>query len=442
MKNIFLLLLLTSCFQLAFAQEEDSIDIKFAPTLTAIGKPVGDKISEPIDKDGGRIISADKKMELIIPQDAVSKRTNISIQSVENTLAPGQGNSYHLEPSGITFQKPLQIIFHYSSKEDAAMPELRNIAWQDDKGQWNALDSSVVDTTARTVTGNITHFSTWVFFDYFYLHPVEAKVKVTKKFQLQIICLYPGGLSDEFKSNIMKQMKFSTYVNGIRGGNAVVGTVSSVLGSSERRVVNYTAPVTVPDNNPVAISVETSNVTFNRKKFSKLKLISNIRVFDVAYDISVKGFVEQAVLSCEVNCYDESSCTVFLDGKRSRLENIVNMNAKVTPGGKCTCPVEEINKGNNIGPVNIEGASKIEIVPQQPFRVIRVYFTKAAAWLPGWHAPPCGHTNDVVTPPLALPALPFFLSWEDDGKEHLMKGGDDRNGWEITVKPVAGDQYN
>lgn len=436
----FLLPLFIAVNVIALAQD-DSVQIKFAPTLTAIGKPAGEKTSQKMTKDGGKIISTDGKIELIIPQDALSSKTEISIQPVENTLT-GKGIAYRLEPSGITFQKPIQIIFHYTSKEDATLPELRSIAWQDDKGQWSALDSCVVDSIARTVTGNISHFSTWVFFDYFNLTPTSARVKVGKKLQLQIICVYPGGVSDQLKNDILKQMRFSTYVNSIRNGNAVVGTASSVITAGTDRFVNYTTPATVPDNNPVALSVEASNITFNRKSFSKLKLVSNITIFDVAYDISVKGFNEQSVLSCKVNCIDSSTCTLVLDGKKSKLEDINNMNAKVIPGGKCSCKVTEINEGNNSGPINIQGAAKIEILPQEPYRVIRVYFIRTVGVLPGWHAPPCGHINDVVTPPMALPALPFFLSWEDDGKEHLMKGGDDKNGWEIRVKPVKGDQYN
>lgn len=445
MKNIFLLLLLASFYQFLLAQE-DSIDIKFAPTLTTIGKPIGDKVSEPIDREGGRIISADKKMELIIPQGALSKRTDISIQPVENTLTPGSGNSYRLEPSGIIFQKPLQIIFHYSEKEDVAMPELRNIAWQDDKGQWYRLDSCVVDTSARMVTGNITHFSRWMFFDAFRLSPDFQRIKVNKRGLLFIECMgipLPSGSIGFTDERVPKSLKFTASVNGIPGGNSIVGTSVVVKVAGPVRLFDYNAPSNVPDDNPVTFKVETNaKFTLNGKSITKLKLVAKIRVFDGAYDINVKGFNEQSVIACKVNAIDSSTCTLYLDGKRSRLENIVNMNVVVT-ATKCRCPVEEINKGNNIGAINIEGASKIEIIPQQPFRVIRVYFTKAAAWLPGWHAPPCGHTNDVVTPPLAIPALPFFLSWEDDGKEHLMKGGDDKNGWEIRVKPVKyGEEVN
>lgn len=291
MRNIFSLCLISfPCH--AFCQD-DSVEIKYAPTLTEIGKPTGEKVGEKIDRDGGKLFSSDGRMELIMPPDAVSKKTTVSIRSVVNTLSPGKGTAYQLEPSGISFQKPVQLIFHYSAKEDAAMPGLRNIAWQDDKGQWYALDSCVVDTVARTVTGSISHFSTWVFFDYFNLTPATARVKVGNKLRLEVTCTYPGGLSDNFKAEMLQKIKFSSYVNGTRGGNAVVGTVSSVLGTNDHRFLDYTAPATVPDNNPVAISVEASNITFNRKIYSKLKLISNIVIFDKSYEITVIGYNKQ-----------------------------------------------------------------------------------------------------------------------------------------------------
>ncbi|HEY7161192.1 MAG TPA: hypothetical protein VH815_08025, partial [Acidobacteriota bacterium] len=169
------LVLLTFCSSVVFAQD-DSIEIVQASSLTDIGQPAGEKISQNVDKDGGKIVSADGRMELIIPQDALASKTNISIQPVKNTLSPGQGNAYELEPSGISFQKPLQLIFHYSQGESIDItPGLTEIAWQDDKGQWYQLENSIVDTVARTVTGSITHFSTWVFFDSFILQPTTAR---------------------------------------------------------------------------------------------------------------------------------------------------------------------------------------------------------------------------------------------------------------------------
>ncbi|MDP4264190.1 MAG: hypothetical protein Q8941_16800, partial [Bacteroidota bacterium] len=294
-KNLFLLLVL---YHFTVSAQDDSVEIKFAPTLTEPGKPAGEKISQKIGKDGGKLISPDGRMELIIPQDAVSSKTNISIQPVVNTLSPGKGNAYQLEPSGITFQKPLQIIFHYTAKEaEGMMPEYKEIAWQDDKGQWYSLENPVVDTIARTVTGSITHFSTWVFFDAFILQPAKAKVRVNRQLDMFVVCTMPkpgtagGMITDE---TIPKQIRFSTYVNGIKGGNAVAGTVSSVYGQAIRNV-RYTAPANIPDQNPVAVSVETSNVKWNGRSHPRLKLVSNITIIDKSFEITVTGYNKQHV---------------------------------------------------------------------------------------------------------------------------------------------------
>ncbi|HVT86318.1 MAG TPA: hypothetical protein VHD35_14030 [Chitinophagaceae bacterium] len=440
MKQLIILILIFS--NICVLAQDDSLQVVLAPTLTAIGKPAGEKISQKIDKDGGKLITTDGRMELIIPQDAIGKKTTISIQPVTNELS-GSGIAYELEPSGISFQKPLQIIFHYSSKEEAPIAELRNIAWQDDKGQWNALDSSVVDTITRTVTGNITHFSTWVFFDYFNLSPTSARVKVGHKLGLQIKCTYPGGLSANFIREMLNKMRFTTYVNGIHGGNAAVGTISTVQGGHDFWVLNYTAPASVPDNNPVAVSAEASNITFNLRTYSKLKLVSNVTVYDDSYDIKVIGHNTESVLQCTISSIDSSTCILQLNGNRSKLLEIENMDFKIKIMS-CPCNLRELNPGSSTGPVNIIGASKIDIAPanppQKPYRLITVYFIRNTGVIPGMAIDPCMGHPGLTLPAMALPAVPFVLQFEDDKKEHLVKGGDEKNGFEVRVTPIQEDQ--
>ena len=49
--------------------------------------------------------------------------------------------AYRFEPSGIQFQKPVQVIFHYDEEEiKDSMQLLLGIAMQDDKGQWHSLN--------------------------------------------------------------------------------------------------------------------------------------------------------------------------------------------------------------------------------------------------------------------------------------------------------------
>ena len=73
------------------------------------------------------------------------------------------GKAFRLEPIGIEFLQPVQLVFHYSEKEmEEGSPQLMGIAFQDEKGVWYGLRDFKLDTVAKTITGNITHFSDWV----------------------------------------------------------------------------------------------------------------------------------------------------------------------------------------------------------------------------------------------------------------------------------------
>ena len=69
-------------------RKKDSIAL-FAPT----GKGVtdGEPVTEKIGINGGRLISSDKKVEIIIPAGALPSETMISIQPVTNLSISGIG---------------------------------------------------------------------------------------------------------------------------------------------------------------------------------------------------------------------------------------------------------------------------------------------------------------------------------------------------------------
>lgn len=92
-------------------------DTTAGPVITAIGKPDGAKTEIKINKDGSSLQSSDGMVALIIPEGAVPKNTVISIQPISNLMANGNGKAYRLEPSGIKFKKPLQLIFNYDDEE-------------------------------------------------------------------------------------------------------------------------------------------------------------------------------------------------------------------------------------------------------------------------------------------------------------------------------------
>src|SRR5689334_22465431 len=156
-------------------------------STTAKGKPTGEKSTQEIDKDGGKVFSEDGRMELQIPEGALNKKKKISIQSVTNQVANGRGDAYELEPSGLQFQKPVTLIYHYTDEDlTGTSPEFKGMAWQDDKGKWQNIPEFTLDTAAQTITTQINHFSTYSSFDAIDLRPVRARVKVEKTVHMEI----------------------------------------------------------------------------------------------------------------------------------------------------------------------------------------------------------------------------------------------------------------
>src|SRR3979411_2242382 len=99
------------------AQNNGVGDTATKPAITETGKPDGEKTEMKIGKEGGSFTSSDGKIRLIIPGGVFSKKTSFSIQPTTNPAPNGNGKAYRLEPSGIKFQKPLQIVFYYNGEE-------------------------------------------------------------------------------------------------------------------------------------------------------------------------------------------------------------------------------------------------------------------------------------------------------------------------------------
>ena len=127
---------------------------------TGFGTPDGKLISKEIGADGGQIVSEDGRVELIFPAGALAKNTIISIQPRTNPAPNGVGKSYWFEPSGIQFQKPVQINFRYTDEEAAICPpDWKSLGIQDHKGKWTFIDYESFDSVSKTLKGFIHHFS-------------------------------------------------------------------------------------------------------------------------------------------------------------------------------------------------------------------------------------------------------------------------------------------
>ncbi|MGF2411701.1 hypothetical protein [Ferruginibacter sp.] len=383
-------------------------DTASKPAISSIGKPDGDKSEMKMGKDGGSLISADRKTELIIPEGAVSKKTNFSIQPIINTMPNGNGKAYRLEPSGIQFEKPVQLIFHYDD-EDAkdTMQLLMGIAMQDDKGQWHSLRKFTLDTIGKTISGSINHFSDWANFNKIKLYPSYKRLKVKKSLDMQI-----DVVSSEEEELIPLNPAGDELVPLKKGKIPWTSTWNKTSGKLEvylKTAATFTAPSTVPDQNPVAVTVNLNGLTYKYKGtvLSTLKLISNILVYDNAYEVSMVSSMYEAPGSAfmAVTYKDTGSFVISVTEKQAKLIEKENRNTTSDLDYNGKCKVQKLQPGS--GNIHIFGVSNIRVISPQTANdnpQVEIFFKRAPTIIPllKFTCPPVGGKGNEYTSTTAL----------------------------------------
>jgi hypothetical protein len=396
------------------AQNDAAEDTIAKPAITAIGKPDGKLTEMKIGKDGGSFSSSDGKIELKIPEGAIAKKTTFSIQPVTNLMPNGNGKAYRLEPSGIQFQKRLELIFHYDEDEAKdTMQLLMGIAMQDDKGKWYALKNSTLDTIAKTISGSINHFSVWASFEKLKLNaPKRVKVKKSEYLLIHGVSWSEESNNDELAelNNWKAPVKTVWRVNDIVKGDKKVGTLAS--GERDMAVytridVNkYTAPDNIPNQNPVAVSVDLTGASIMLKMnkrnitFKKLKLVEEILIYDNAYEVTMVSSHSQLNASSvlgAVTYKDTGSFVVSITGKEAKIIEKVNKNVpdKLEYEGKCI--VKQLKPGS--GNIHILGVSSIKLIPAttpEGNATVAIFFKRAPTIFPllNFDCPPVGGRGD------------------------------------------------
>ncbi|MEO5563098.1 MAG: hypothetical protein ABIR18_06670, partial [Chitinophagaceae bacterium] len=77
----------------ASAQNNAVEDTTARLAITEAGKPDGKIAEKSMNKNGGTLVSGDGNLELIIPSEALSKKTTISIQPISNMFSNGNGQA-------------------------------------------------------------------------------------------------------------------------------------------------------------------------------------------------------------------------------------------------------------------------------------------------------------------------------------------------------------
>lgn len=432
-------------------RKKDSMAL-FAPT--AKGKPDGEPVSRMMSKDGGSLISPDKKVELIIPPGALSSETMISIQPSVNLATAGVGKAYSFEPSGIQFQQPVQMIFHYTDKDmDGDSPQLMAISMQDEKGSWYRLRNIKLDTLAKTITGTTRHFSLYAMSWGIVLNPRLTRIKVSRQVEVELYVAPASEYADEadrfhavaavFDYQYQNPRNWS--VNSVPDGDAAVG---KIIKSSVREVTSviYKAPEKIPDVNPVQIVVEIKGVEiFDR--FVTVTKKCTILVYDDLYEVNMIATMKAGDKSSwggKKTYYDEGSFMVSLDTKTPTILDIKNKLEILTDNCKKTI----LNPGTNTGMIHITGVKGIKVTPAESpggwERVVEIAFImrKAEFSMVKYDCPPPpgyihGNASGTNIPGLGLlqsiPAQPVFIKFmAKEGEQIIYQQG--KEGGELFVK--------
>jgi len=233
------------------------------PAETPVGSPTGTPVTKTIGPAGGTILSADGRVELDFPANAVTANTDITIQPATNTAPNGSGVSYHFSPDGTTFGVPVTLIFHYTAADaNGTDPLLFYIAYQDSTGVWQAdFKNRALDTTAKTASLPISHFSFWALGSQLYLFPSPPFVTPKQTSDLGMVILTDQG---NLTPNAGGEYNLSALpsaipippgsvgnwtVNGVPGGDAQDGTLSGTESTE-----TFTAPATIDKQRTVQVS--------------------------------------------------------------------------------------------------------------------------------------------------------------------------------------------
>ena len=243
-------------------------DATSGATATAVGVATGSVVSATIGAAGGSLSSADGKLVLSVPVGALAANTTIGIQPITNFAHGKIGAAYRLSPDGQTVLRPVTLTFGYTDNDMlGTAPEFLGAAFQTAAGFWQWLSVATLDTAAKTVSVNSTHFTDFSNVSGLQIRPEKKTVKPKATVALQVkVCyedanlplasLTTGASNDcDVGQGMVPTLLIDEWsVNGRPGGGGVFG---AVVGSGA--TATYTAPENAPTPPTVAVTARVHN---------------------------------------------------------------------------------------------------------------------------------------------------------------------------------------
>lgn len=242
--------------------------------LTPVASPAGEVVNAPIGPEGGTLESADKRIRVQIPAGALTTRQTLSVQALDKSYCPGGvGTAFRLLPHGLTFAKPVTISWQYTDADiSGSAPVWLRVAYQTSKGDWHSPVTNSLDTTAKGVTVQTTHFSDWSLFQTLHLDPAQAVVVPGGSVRLDVWYHLPPTAPGDVAVPAPTRVDASQISQWTLVGE---GTLVHPLMNQ----ATYTAPRQLPARNPAVVNVDLNlSVTIGGKTYAKPRLVSNIYI--------------------------------------------------------------------------------------------------------------------------------------------------------------------
>ncbi len=266
-----------------------SATVATGAVATAVGVPNGTPVSTSIGAAGGALTSADGKLTLTVPANAVSSAVTFTIQPITSEAPGAVGGAYRLLPDGQTFAVPVKLAFAYDDQDlDGANPDALGVAFQDTKRFWRSMTTVQLDQVNRKLTVSTSHFTDWTsHLRGLQLQPGRATVAVGKSVSLLLVNCRSGvdegsdlaSLAIVCVPTFFNASASGWAVNGAPGGVAGLGLVAQTSGIS----ATYTAPATKPSPNRVAVSAQTSGA------LGRATVVSNITIIEASWSGTAKS---------------------------------------------------------------------------------------------------------------------------------------------------------
>ena len=104
-----------------------SPDTQAIGAATSVGVPTGPSTTKSIGPEGGSLTSADGRISVNVPPNAVAAAVDFGVQPITNLGQGGVGSAYRLEPSGQKFARSIKVSFRYDAQGfKDAVPESLN----------------------------------------------------------------------------------------------------------------------------------------------------------------------------------------------------------------------------------------------------------------------------------------------------------------------------